>query len=96
MFETLDTARESLLEIFSALRRDINILIGETAEELAYSCDGLGFDKREFIFAVNVFEELGLVAFGGGRLTVYRGIKAELTNSTIYKKICLLQQPQDA
>ena len=96
MFETLDTARESLLEIFSALRRDINILIGETAEELAYSCDGLGFDKREFIFAVNVFEELGLVAFGGGRLTVYRGIKAELNNSTIYRKICLLQQTEEA
>ena len=66
--------------------------IFETPEViLAYSCDGLGFDKREFIFAVNVFEELGLVAFGGGRLTVYRGIKAELTNSTIYRKICLLQ-----
>ncbi len=95
MFEKLDTARESLLEIFSALRRDINILIGETAEEVAYSCDGLGFDKREFIFAVNVFEELGLVAFGEGRLTVYRGIKAELNNSTIYRKVCYLQQTQE-
>ncbi len=92
MFEGLDVARESLLEIFSALRRDVNSLAGETVEELALSCDGLGFDKREFIFAVNVFEELGLVSFGEGKLTVYRGIKAELNNSKIYRKVCLLQQ----
>lgn len=92
MFENLDTGRESLLEIFSALRRDIHSLNGETVEELAFACDGLGFDKREFIFALSVFEELGLVSFGDGRLTVYRGIKAELTDSTVYRKVCLLQQ----
>jgi ssDNA-specific exonuclease RecJ len=80
-----------LLEIFSALRRDVNILSGETVEELACACDGLGFDRMEFIFAVNVFEELGLVSFGEGKLTVYRGVKAELTNSKIYRKVCLLQ-----
>jgi hypothetical protein len=92
MFEKLDTERESLLEIFSALRREVNNLCGDTVEELAFACNGLGFDKKEFIFALNVFVELGLVAFGDGRLTVYRGIKAELTDSTIYRKICLLQQ----
>ena len=53
--------------------------------------DGLGFDKREFIFALNVFEELGLVELGEGRLTVYRGVKAELTDSEIYRKVCALQ-----
>ena len=92
MFEGLDVARESLLEIFSALRRDVNLLYGETVEELAVACDGLGFDKREFIFALNVFEELGLVSFGEGRLTVYRGVKAELTDSSIYRKVCLLKE----
>ena len=92
MFETLDLARESLLEIFSALRREVNSLCGDTAEELTAACGGLGFDKREFIFALNVFEELGLVAFGEGRLTVYRGVKADLGDSSIYRKVCLLQQ----
>ncbi len=92
MFETLDVARESLLDIFSALRREVNNLYGQTAEELASFCGGLGFDKREFIFALNVFEELGLVSFGEGKLTVYRGIKAELSDSGIYRKVCLLQQ----
>ncbi|MBE7080360.1 MAG: single-stranded-DNA-specific exonuclease RecJ [Clostridiales bacterium] len=92
MFEGLNVARESLLEIFSALRREVNNLYGTSVEELAFSCDGLGFDKREFIFALNVFEELGLVSFGEGRLTVYRGVKAELGDSSIYRKVCLLQQ----
>ncbi len=90
-FCALPTNRERLLEIFSALRREINQLNGGTAEELAFACDGLGFDKREFIFAVNVFEELGLVAFGDGKLNVYRGIKAELGQSAIYRKVCALK-----
>lgn len=92
MFERLTTTRERLLDIFSALRREVTSLNGGTAEELACACDGLGFDKMEFIFALNVFEELGLVAFGEGKLTVYRGVKAELTDSSIYRKVCLLQQ----
>ncbi len=92
MFEGLDVARETLLDIFSALRREVNNLSGDTAEELTSVCDGLGFDHREFIFALNVFEELGLVAFGEGKLTVYRGVKADLTDSAIYRKVCLLQK----
>ncbi len=92
MFEGLDTARESLLEIFSALRREIHSLNGATAEELAISCDALGFNLREFIFALSVFEELGLVSFEDGKFTVYRGVKAELTDSSIYRKICNLQE----
>ncbi len=92
MFAGLDTRRESLLDIFAALRRDVNALSGETAEELALACDALGFDKREFIFALNIFEELGLVAFSEGRLIVYRGIKADLNDSAIYRKICILQE----
>ena len=91
MFECLDARRESLLEIYSALRRAVNTLSGENAEELAYACDGLGFDKKQFIFALRVFEELGLVAFSDGRLIVYRGQKAELNDSCVYRKVCALQ-----
>jgi hypothetical protein len=91
MFETLDSKRENLLEIFNAVRREFHRLSGETLEDLAFNCNGLGFDKREFIFALNVFEELGLIAFGDGKLTVYRGIKAELTDSAIYNKVRALQ-----
>ncbi len=91
IFESLDTKRESLLEIYSALRREVNSLNGATAEEVAFSCDALGFDKREFIFALNVFEELGLVSFADGRLTVYRGVKAELNDSSVYRRVRVLR-----
>ena len=91
MFEGLSVSREHLLNIFSALRREVHLLNGDTAEEIAVSCDGLGFDKREFIFALTVFEELGLVAIQDGRLQVYRGIKADLADSAIYRKVSLLQ-----
>jgi len=90
-FAALPVEREQLLEIFSALRSEINRLNGGTVEEVAKNCDGLGYDKREFIFAVNVFEELGLVAFDNDRLTVYRGIKADLADSSIYREVCALQ-----
>ncbi len=87
MFETLSASREALLDVYSALRKEFDSLNGETAEQVAVACDGLGFDRKEFIFALKVFEELGLVAFENGRLTVYRGVKADLTNSALYRKV---------
>ncbi len=92
MFESLDVSRQRLLEIFSALRQSVNALYGRTAEEIVCACDGLGFNRLEFIFALYVFEELGLVSFGEEKLTVYRGVKAELGNSFIYRQVCALQQ----
>ncbi len=89
--ESLDTRRESLLTVYAALRKEVASLRGETAEELTAFCDGLGFEHTQFLFALRVFEELGLVAFEGGRLIVYRGVKAELTDSAAYRKVCFLQ-----
>ncbi len=91
MLEELDVQREVLLEIYAALRKEAAFLRGDNAEELTVACNGLGFEKRQFLFAIKVFEELGLVAFEGGRLVVYRGAKAELTNSAAYKRVCDLQ-----
>ena len=92
MLRRVDTARERLLEIYAALRREVHQLRGENAEELAFACDGLGFNKCEFIFAVTVFLQLGLVAFEDGKLTVYRGVKTELTDSPVYCKVCALKE----
>ncbi len=92
MLEGLDVRRESLLEVYASLKRSVNTLYGSSAEELADACDGLGFDKRQFIFALRVFEELELVSFAEGRLIVYRGAKAELAQSPIYRKVCALQE----
>lgn len=92
MLESLTATREYLLEIFSAMRKELALLNGETVEEVATACGALGFPKRDFIFALHVFQELGLVAFENGKLTVYRGIKAELSDSALYRKVCALQQ----
>ena len=91
MFEKLHATRDRLLEIFSAIRGNLAYLNGTTAEEVALACDGLGFDKCDFIFALRVFEELGLISFAEGKLTVYRGVKVELTDSLIYRKVQVLQ-----
>ena len=88
----LNTEREYLLEIFSALRREVNLLSGNTTEELTESCNALGFDKYDFMFALTIFLQLGLVAFENGRLTVYRGIKAELSQSSVYRQVCTLKE----
>lgn len=91
-FASVPVERERLLEIFSLLRRELNRLSGENAEDIATACSGFGYNKRELIFAVNVFEELGLVAFENGRLTVYRGVKTELSDSSVYRKVSFLRQ----
>ena len=33
---------------------------------------------------MKVFEQLKLISFEGGKLTVYRGIKTDLSNSPLY------------
>jgi ssDNA-specific exonuclease RecJ len=91
MFEKVPVSRERLLDIFATIRREVAVLDGENAEDVANRCGGLGFDKLEFIFALTVFEELGLVSFADGSLTVYRGVKAELTDSETYCKVRALQ-----
>jgi len=94
-FQRLDCSRETLLRIYAALKEDLSSLNGETAEEVADACDSLGFDERQFIFALHVFEELGLVSFGEGRLTVYRGVKTDLADSALYRKVFDLQKGGD-
>ncbi len=90
-FASLDARREKLLEIYGALRQEANSLYGENAEKLAAAFDCFGFDKRQFLFALKVFEELGLVAFIEGRLVVYRGVKADLNDSALYQRVVALQ-----
>ncbi len=86
----LDTSREGLLEIFAALRTAR--LEGNTYSELALSGSALRFSTRQFMFALAVFEELGLVARENGRLRVFRGIKTELTNSALYNAVVRLAE----
>ncbi|MCH5147271.1 MAG: single-stranded-DNA-specific exonuclease RecJ [Clostridiales bacterium] len=86
----LSTKREDLLKIFSSLCANVNNIRGSNVSEVAKYND-LGFPAMQSAFALNVFLQLGLISFESGSLTIYRGIKTELTNSSIYNIVRTIQ-----
>lgn len=90
-FLDLDISREELLRVFGQLRAHAPELSGSTIEETAQRAQGLGFSVRELMFALAVFCELGLVSYEYGHPVVYRGVKADLNSSRIYRKALRLQ-----
>ena len=90
-FLQLDATREGLLSVFSALRARAGELRGGSAEETAVLGGGLGFSLEECMFALSVFEELGLIDYETGRIVVYRGVHADLNDSLLYRRIVALQ-----
>lgn len=89
---SLDLTREKLLEVFAAVRARAADLEGSDAEETAVKSGGLGFSVEECMFALCVFEELGLVDYAAGHLTVYRGVRADLHQSVLYQRVLRLQR----
>ncbi|MCM1546310.1 MAG: single-stranded-DNA-specific exonuclease RecJ [Clostridiales bacterium] len=87
----LDGDREKLLSVFKALSANSFNVFGESAEEVAASND-FGVSGEQLLFALKVFEELGLVNFAGGKINVVRGIKTQLTNSRIYNFVNSLRE----
>ncbi|MCD8372016.1 MAG: hypothetical protein LUD27_01800, partial [Clostridia bacterium] len=59
---------------------------GSSAEEAAFGASS-PFGASYTLFAVKVFEELGLAGFSGGKLEIYRGIKTDLKNSALYRAV---------
>ena len=88
----LSVVREDLLAVFAALRTQGDRVTGATYAEAAKNCDALGFAPEQFIFALAVFEELGLISFTDGRLHMFRGRHTELTNSALYNAVAKLQE----
>lgn len=82
----LDSNREQLLGVFKQLSAKSFNIVGDSAEEVAASND-FGVAGEQALFAIKVFEELGLVNFKGGKLNVVRGVKTQLTNSELYNFI---------
>lgn len=94
-FLRLDFSRETLLSVYASLRKSEGSLAGENALELLSSCGGFGFDALEFLFAIVVFEELGLISFDGGSFSLCRGAKADLFDSIVYRKAMSLQENKE-
>ena len=76
----LSAERENLLSVFAQLRT--LPLIGSGYAEAAVNFGAE--DKELFVFALNVFEELGLISDAGGRYEVNRGVRTDLRNSAAY------------
>lgn len=83
----ISTGRETLANIFMTLRKNVAVLQGNSPDTLIKRCGTFGYDKKEFLFAVRVFEELGILDFSFGVPTLYRDIKTELAKSTLYQKV---------
>lgn len=88
----LSAERTGLLEIFAALRAQEACVGGTTLAEAAACCDAFGFGREQFMFALAVFRELGLIAFCDGRLKVARGKRTELSNSSVWSAVVRLQE----
>ncbi len=86
-FSALNAEREGLLSLFSAIRRAEGEATGMTCASAARALRIRGVSDRQLVFALAVFEELGLIAFADGRLRVSRGIHTELARSAIYSAV---------
>ncbi|MBO4989194.1 MAG: single-stranded-DNA-specific exonuclease RecJ [Clostridia bacterium] len=82
---SVQTDRDYLLGIFASVRRNAANLYGNDTEEVTRACGGLGYDMYAFAFALVVFEELGLLGYQDGKTIVYRGVKADLNDSLVYR-----------
>lgn len=80
----LTADRDALLKIFLAVRANSYAVRGDTPLKAALSCGALGFDREEFMFALAVFEELGLIKLTDDGLFIQKGVKRELTESAIF------------
>lgn len=94
--ERINADRSYLLGVFSAIRNEAGKLPGRSCEETARLSPWLGFNVYELTFALSVFEELGLLSYSSGKIEIYRGVKAELGNSSIYTGISKLKEKLNA
>ena len=80
LFDGLDVSRAAMAEVYRAIRTGVAGDGSVAAASAQNVCP-----PRQFVFAAEVFAELGLVRVSGGRLHAVPGKKTELTKSAIYR-----------
>lgn len=83
--KNLSCKREEMLAVFAHISSNAYDFEGVTAEEVVRK--NAFADKMQTMFALKVFEQLGLISFDGGRLCVNRGVKSKLDNSELYTTV---------
>ncbi len=89
-FYSLNTEREALLEVYAELKK--NSYEAQTSLQASFSLKNKNIDACEFIFAIEVFFELGLVIKNKNVLTINKGRKVNLTSSNLYNLISDLKR----
>ena len=84
--------RDALSKIFVAVRAKSFEVRGETPLKAANSCNALGFEREQFIFALSVFSELGLIKLTNEGLFVQKGVRRELMESAIFGAVLGLSE----
>lgn len=82
----LSADRRDLLSIFARVSANVNNIRGSTVAEIVKNND-LGSSVYNAAFALGVFADLGLISLESGSLTVYRGIKTDLSYSETYNTV---------
>ena len=86
----LASDRDTMLDVFRSISANCARFSGENAIDAALSVE-MGFSGSQILFAIKVFEELGLLSLRGGRLSLMRGLKTQLNNSQLYNFICSIK-----
>ena len=85
-FSSIACDRETMSAVFRAISANIASFNGENDVQLALSVN-VGFSGLQTLFAIRVFEELGIISRTGGRLCLERGVKTQLASSPLYNCI---------
>lgn len=88
----LSCEREGLLSVFKQISANSFKLSSCTSAEDVASLYDFGVSGVQAAFAIKVFEQLGILSFEGGKLTVFRGVKTRLENSELYNLVCSLAE----
>lgn len=85
VIKILNSDREKLLNLFGYISSNFANSEGATAEEVTKNSKSK--NKAQLYFSLKVFEQLSLISFAEGRLTVVRGVKNKLENSLLYSAV---------
>ena len=96
LFENLRAERGELAKMFMTIRSNAAVLQGENARAMTEKSGAFGFDKKEFLFAARVFEELGILDFSFGAPTLYQGAKTDLSKSALFEAVRKLSEEKFA
>ncbi|MCH5148244.1 MAG: single-stranded-DNA-specific exonuclease RecJ [Clostridiales bacterium] len=80
--------RDELLKIYALISANERAFDGFTPYDVVKE-NLSDIDKPQLLFALCVFEELGLITFVDGRLKVNRSQKTKLENSNLYNSVAL-------